>query len=38
MTIKHDSFNTACFNKGIVMAVKAVGKLKELQIGLETIL
>lgn len=38
LTIKHDSFNTTCFNKGIVMAVKAVGKLKELKIGLETIL
>lgn len=38
LTIKHDSFNTACFNKGMVMAVKAVTKLQSLKIGLENIL
>ncbi len=38
LSVKHDSFNTSCFNKGMVMAVKAAPKLTELQIGLETIL
>lgn len=38
LSVKHDSFNTNCFNKGMVMAVKAAPTLTELQIGLETIL
>ncbi len=38
LTIRHDSFNTDCFLKGIVLAVKAVMKLDRLVVGLENIL
>ncbi len=38
LTIRHDSFNTNCFLKGIALSVKAVINLSELKIGLETIL
>lgn len=38
LTIKHDSFNTSCFNKGMQLAVKSAVNLKELKIGLEAVL
>jgi 4-hydroxy-tetrahydrodipicolinate reductase len=38
LTIKHDSFNTSCFNKGMQLAVKSAVDLKELKIGLESVL
>jgi len=38
LTIRHDSFNTDCFIKGILMAVKAVTKMNSLVVGLENLL
>lgn len=38
LTIKHDSFNTNCFLKGIALSIKEVMKLSELKVGLESIL
>lgn len=38
LCIRHDSFNTNCFIKGIVMAIKSTMTLSELKVGLETIL
>jgi 4-hydroxy-tetrahydrodipicolinate reductase len=38
LTIRHDSFNTTCFLKGIALSVKAVVTLRELKIGLESVL
>lgn len=38
LTIRHDSFNTECFIKGIFLALQSVLKLKDLRIGLEEIL
>ncbi len=38
LTIRHDSFNTNCFLRGITLSLKAVMQLNELKIGLETIL
>jgi 4-hydroxy-tetrahydrodipicolinate reductase len=38
LTIKHDSFNTNCFLKGIIMSVKTVINLDRLMVGLESIL
>jgi 4-hydroxy-tetrahydrodipicolinate reductase len=38
LTIRHDSFNTDCFVKGIEMALKAVIKLDHLVVGLDSIL
>ena len=38
LTIRHDSFNTNCFLRGITLSLKAVMQLDELKIGLETIL
>ncbi len=38
LTIRHDSFNTNCFLRGIALSLKAVMQLTELKIGLETIL
>jgi len=38
LTIRHDSFNTDCFVKGILMSVKAVTGMKGLVSGLESLL
>jgi 4-hydroxy-tetrahydrodipicolinate reductase len=38
LTIRHDSFNTNCFLRGIALSLRAVMQLTELKIGLETIL
>lgn len=38
LTIRHDSFNTKCFLKGISLSVKAVVTLSEMKIGLESVL
>ncbi len=38
LTIKHDSFNTNCFTRGILMSIKSVVKMKQLTIGLESLL
>lgn len=38
LSIKHDSFNTKCFLKGIALAIKEVMKIDELKVGLENIL
>jgi 4-hydroxy-tetrahydrodipicolinate reductase len=38
LTIRHDSFNTDCFIKGILMALKAVTKMNNLVVGLENLL
>ncbi len=38
LSVRHDSFNTNCFIKGINLAIKSVMKLSELKIGLETVL
>jgi 4-hydroxy-tetrahydrodipicolinate reductase len=38
LTIKHDSFNTKCFVKGIVLAIKSVMKLDRLVVGLDAVL
>jgi 4-hydroxy-tetrahydrodipicolinate reductase len=36
LTIRHDSFNTKCFEQGIVLAVKAVMSIKSLVVGLDS--
>lgn len=38
LSIRHDSFNTNCFLKGILMSIKATRWLKGLTIGLESLL
>jgi 4-hydroxy-tetrahydrodipicolinate reductase len=38
LTIRHDSFNTDCFLKGIKMSIRAVMDLDELIVGLDQIL
>jgi 4-hydroxy-tetrahydrodipicolinate reductase len=38
LTIRHDSFNTDCFMKGIIIAVKAVMNMDHLVVGLESVL
>lgn len=38
LTVRHDSFNTDCFGKGIELALKAVMDLDHLVVGLESIL
>ena len=38
LTIRHDSFNTDCFIKGIVIALKSVMELDGLVLGLENVL
>ncbi len=38
LTIRHDSFNTDCFIKGIIMALKAVTTMNSLVLGLEHLL
>ncbi len=38
LSIRHDSFNTSCFTKGIVLALKKVRSLNGFQIGLEHVL
>jgi 4-hydroxy-tetrahydrodipicolinate reductase len=38
LTIKHDSFNTSCFSKGVLLSLRAVMKLEEFVIGLEKVL
>jgi 4-hydroxy-tetrahydrodipicolinate reductase len=35
LTIRHDSFNTNCFARGILLAIRSVVKLDSLEIGLE---
>ncbi len=36
LSIRHDSFNTKCFEKGILMAIEAVLGLDSLVVGLES--
>lgn len=38
LSIKHDSLNTNCFAKGILMSISAAPHLKELVLGLENLL
>lgn len=38
LTIRHDSFNTDCFMKGILLALRAVMNLDKLVVGLEHLL
>lgn len=38
LTIRHDSFNTECFNKGILLALKKVRTLQGFVMGLEKLL
>ena len=38
LTVKHDSFNTECFTKGILLALKQVRYLSGFYIGLENLL
>ncbi len=38
LTIRHDSFNTDCFLKGILLSLKAVMQLDHLLVGLDSIL
>ncbi|HEY9677638.1 MAG TPA: 4-hydroxy-tetrahydrodipicolinate reductase [Drouetiella sp.] len=38
LTIKHDSFNTSCFSKGILLALKSVCELDRLVVGLDSVL
>jgi 4-hydroxy-tetrahydrodipicolinate reductase len=35
LTIRHDSFNTNCFARGILLSIRSVVKLNTLEIGLE---
>lgn len=37
-TVRHDSFNTDCFSKGIKMAILAVMKLDQLVVGLDKVI
>ncbi len=37
-TVRHDSFNTDCFSKGIKMAILAVMKLDQLMVGLDKVI
>lgn len=38
LSIRHDSFNTNCFMKGIIMSIKAVIDMKSLVVGLDSLL
>jgi 4-hydroxy-tetrahydrodipicolinate reductase len=38
LTVRHDSFNTDCFIKGILMAIRGVMRSDELLVGLDTLL
>jgi 4-hydroxy-tetrahydrodipicolinate reductase len=38
LTVRHDSFNTDCFLKGIQMAIEAVMNMSELKVGLDKLL
>lgn len=38
LTVRHDSFNTDCFIKGIVLSLKAVMNMNSLTVGLESLL
>jgi 4-hydroxy-tetrahydrodipicolinate reductase len=38
LAVRHDSFNTNCFLKGITLAIKSVVTLSELKVGLETVM
>jgi 4-hydroxy-tetrahydrodipicolinate reductase len=38
LTIRHDSFNTNCFSKGILIAIRAVMGLNRLLVGLDGVL
>lgn len=37
-TLRHDSFNTSCFLKGIILAIKGVMTFDELKVGLDAVL
>ena len=36
LTIRHDSFNTKCFEQGILMAIREVINIKSLVVGLDS--
>jgi len=38
LTVRHDSFNTDCFTKGVLMSLKAVMNMNTLTVGLEHLL
>ncbi len=38
LTIRHDSYNTNCFDKGILMSVKAVVAMDSMEVGLDKLL
>jgi 4-hydroxy-tetrahydrodipicolinate reductase len=38
LSIKHDSFNTSCFSKGILLALKSVCDLDHMVVGLDRVL
>ena len=38
LTIRHDSFNTDCFLRGIKMSIQAIGEMDELVVGLDSLL
>lgn len=38
LSIKHDSYNTSCFSRGILMSIKAVMQTGTLIVGLESLL
>jgi len=38
LSVRHDSFTTNCFIKGILLSIRSVMNLTELRVGLETIL
>ena len=38
LTIRHDSFTTDCFVKGIILAIQSAMQISELKVGLETVL
>lgn len=38
LSIRHDSFNTNCFIKGIILSIKSVTKMSSLVVGLEHLL
>lgn len=38
LVIKHTSFNTTCFRKGILLAIRSVMKMNNLEVGLERLL
>lgn len=38
LVIRHTSFNTTCFRKGILLAIRSVMKMNQLEVGLERLL